>query len=62
MKKGVRWAVMVGDEMYPGSLSLTREGAESYVRDARHTAPQRAAVRLVKVTIEPAKPQTKARA
>jgi hypothetical protein len=47
----VRWAVMVGGEMFPGSLSLTREGADSYLPDARGSVAT-TPVRLVRVTIE----------
>jgi len=40
MKSNVMYCVMVNDEMYPGSLCYTKEGATSYLSDARRAGKQ----------------------
>lgn len=62
MKPKVFYAVMCGDETYPDSMCKTREGAESYLGDAKHAATEGAKytkkkikVRLVKLTVEDVK-------
>jgi hypothetical protein len=55
VKRLIRWAVMVNDEMFPESLSLTREGAESYLRDAKYQAAKGSRVYVAKIIIERAK-------
>jgi hypothetical protein len=42
---------MVNETMYPDSLCFTREGAGSYLGDARHAAAKGAKVYLARVTI-----------
>lgn len=56
-KRKVAYAVMVNDEMYPDSLCADRDGAESYLGDAKHAAAQGANVRVVKLVIEELKPR-----
>ena len=51
MKKLIRWCVMVGDEIYPDSLSEKREWAETYLDDAKRAADWRVKVCLAKVVI-----------
>ncbi len=49
------YCVMVNDVMYPGSLSYSKEGAWSYLGDAKHGAPEAviylARVEIVKIPI-----------
>lgn len=56
-KRMTRYAVMVNNEMWPDSLSLTRDGAGSYVGDAKNAAVKGAKVRVVKVIIVELKPK-----
>jgi hypothetical protein len=51
MKKLIRWCVMVGDEIFPDSLSEKREWANTYLGDAKRAADKRAKVCLAKVVI-----------
>ena len=56
-KKLTMWAVVVGAEVYPGSLSLTRVGAASYRSDAEREATdsegtKKPKVWLARVTLE----------
>lgn len=46
-----RWCVMVSGEMYPDSMSRTRDGAESYLDDAKHAATPGARVFVAEIEV-----------